>query len=149
MDKWLKGMGWFFIFFIPLFFLVVIPIHAIHDYLNPWQEEVKDLKNKKTNNMRLLVGFTGYSANYGEDGDYESYKRREWVMFPSVFTEPHTYEYYQYEIRKRGMKVERSKFNQINKNGALKYLFLNIVAYCFCWFVSKPKITKWYKQRTT
>ena len=147
MKKWLKGLGWFFIWFIPIFFLIVIPLHVIHDYINPWKEELNDLDIKKPNNVRLLVGFTDYSAKYFNDGGYEIYKSREWVLFPSVFTEPHTYEYHKYEIKKSGKELQFSKSNQINENAAFSYLFFDLAAYLFSWFVSKPKIIRWYKQR--
>jgi len=133
---------------VPLFFLVFFPVAAIHDYLAPWNEEVNNLEIQKPNNFRLLVGFTGYSAHYFGDEKYEIERMREWVLFPSVFTEPHTYRYYKFEIKEPEERVKFLDLNQINKNGALHYFFIYLAAYCFCWFVSKPKIQKWYQQRS-
>lgn len=125
-----KALWWMVILLVP-FFTLWIPIMPVYDWLQPWDEAVVAIKAEKKEGVRWMVGFASSSESInGELKQY--YKKRDFVILPSVFTSPTVYEYSEGTGITKGLTV-RPYF-------AFGYLLIYAGLVAFSWFVSVRKV---------
>jgi hypothetical protein len=137
--KWyFKALWWFIVLVIP-FFMLWLPILPIYDWIRPWDEAVAALKHENKGELRWMVGFES-DSNYNFHGEpLHCFNKRDYILIPSVFSDPSVYGFSEGTDITKGLKKEQY--------GAFGYLALYIGIIVFSWFVSKPRILRLFQKR--
>lgn len=120
------------------FFMLWLPVMPVYDWIKPWDEAVQALKHENKNGLRWMVGFD-YDNNHGfHGGPLYCFKKRDYILIPSVFSDPSIYEFSEGTDGGKGLKKR--------PYDAFGYLSIYVGIITFSWLVSKPRILRLLKK---
>ena len=127
----------FFVGFLIPVLLALVIVLPLFDWISPWDEAVNEI-SREVSGVRILVGIEYKKTTI--DGILKHYiRKREFVVFPAVFTDWRTYEYVEGSNISKGLVIHR--------RGAVGYLIFYLAfAYIFIRF-SIPRLRVFIKSR--